>query len=105
VSLPTRDVIRRRAGSITDHGTTVPDWSSSTDTTLTDCRVQPLTGDELLANRDATKTLLRLTAPADVDLLASDRMVVDDVVFEVSDIQRWPAPLPHTSAMLTSWEG
>lgn len=105
MSLATRNVTRRRAGTTTDHGTTMPDWSAPTDVTLTDCRVQPLTGEELLANRDASKTVLRLTAPANVDLRQSDRVVVDGIVFEVSDVQRWPDPLPHTSAMLTSWEG
>jgi len=106
VSLPTVCVARQRAQTVDDHGESIPDWSDAAEAEIDGCIVQPLTGEELLLNRDANKTLLKLWAPAGTDLLRTDRVKVGDHTYEVSDIQEWSGNrLKYLSALLTRWEG
>jgi len=126
--MPTVDVTRLRAGTINDHGDTIPDWDNVTEVTIADATLQPLTGDELLEHRDAAKTMLKIWVPAWTGIRDTDRIRVDAVntvlstplplddpdlplstvgdIYDVSDVQIWTGlSLSHISAILTNWEG
>lgn len=106
MSIPAVDVYRLRAGTVTDHGTTIADWANAEQVCIPGCVVQPLTGEELLAHRDTVKVAMKLWAPEGTDLTSADRITVGELTFDVKDVQTWTGNrLQYVSAILTLWEG
>lgn len=91
-SFYTDTVTRLRAGTVTDHGDEYPDWSSPSSLTITGCRVQPLSSDEVQEDRDGVEIRHRLLGPSGIDVLPDDRIVYGSDTFEV-----WGAILSHRS--------
>lgn len=93
------DTITRRRGTLkTDaHGDTFFDWSTSTDTLLSGVSVQPnAQSEDISQRRDLLITSWRVYSQpgTDLDVLPTDRMVLDDgTVCEVKgEIARWANP-------------
>lgn len=93
MSLPTfatQAVVVQRAGSITDHGTEVPDWSNVSTHVITGCSVQPGGGIEDLMHGDVITILYVVFAPLDADVRDTDRVVVDDDAYDIDGpVRRW----------------
>lgn len=87
-------VTRQRAPLSDDgRGNTIPNWSGTLSTsTITGCRVQPLTSEELVENRYASDVTFRLLAPYGSDITYLDRIVAAEGTFEV-----WGEPESHKS--------
>jgi hypothetical protein len=80
------------------------DWANATRTTITGCSVQPSSGSEYKLGREAVITTWRLYAPDGTDLLAGDRVIWDEDLYEVDgDPQRWPSAtgqIDHVEVLL-----
>jgi len=86
---------RQRAPIADDgHGNDAPNWSGTLVTaTITGCRFQPISSDELMENRFESDVRYRLLAPYGSAVGFLDRMVSpSSVVYEVA-----AAPLSHNS--------
>lgn len=117
VSFATDTVTVIRPAWIVERGDEIPDWSSASEHQITGCRVQPMSGEEVLfsgsggggAARDAVISRWKLFAPTGADITERDRVRHQGVVYEVDgSIQRWPSPtgtLAHTEAVLQRVEG
>lgn len=108
-SIKTDTVTVLTAGTVTDRGTVFPDWSSPTETTVADCRVQPVRGEEALAfARQGVKDWRRLFGPADMTLTTEDRVRWDGKDFEVESVMEFDSPtgaVAHIEAVLYLMEG
>lgn len=89
--LGVQTVIRKRPGVAVDsYGNEVPDWGSTTDLSIPGCNVQPGGGSEVDDTREATTTLYSIWAPADADVVETDRINHEGVDYAVDGaIERW----------------
>jgi hypothetical protein len=92
----TDTVTRQRAQTSTDARNNVgPDWSlTPVSVTLTGCRVQPISSDEVMDNRYESDVRFRLLAPLGSDVTFLDRIVYGTTTYEVAG-----APEPHRSPL------
>jgi len=109
-SFARQTVDRIRAASTDDgHGNDEPNWGDASEITLPGCSVQPGATDEVLAGRTATLIQWTVYAPPGVDVLATDRIRYQDVVYEIDgEPARWSSPtgtLDHIVLLLKTWEG
>jgi hypothetical protein len=89
-SLATQTITVLRAGTVTDHGTTVPDWTAATTHDVAGCSVQPATGREERTNRDAITSVWRVYGPSGADVRDSDRVRWGGVDYDIDGpVQRW----------------
>lgn len=90
----TESVTRRRAPLASDgRGNTVPNWGGTiSEATISGCRVQPMSAEELVDNRYASDVRFRLLAPSGSDVTYLDRIVATEGTFEV-----WGQPESHKS--------
>lgn len=96
-----------RAGAITDHGATVADWNAAASHTVPGCSVQPASGGEDQVNRDAVTTGATLYAPADADIVDTDRIQYSGVTYDVAGpVRRWQTGvLDHLEVSLRAVAG
>lgn len=89
-SFYTDTVVRQRATTEDDgHGNLEPVWTSPATSSITGCRVQPLSSEEVLEHRTlGSEVTFRLLAPRDADVLPGDRVVFDAVTYEVEGAAR-----------------
>ena len=109
-SFATQSITVRRAPLVDDHGAEVRDWDGDVDDhTVTGCSIQPLTGAEILANRNAVQAQWRVYAPAGADVEATDHVAFGGHDYEVvGEPLRWQSPtgtLDHVELLLNRWEG
>jgi hypothetical protein len=89
----TDTVTRQRAVTTTnDRNDDVLDWTTPSEATITTCRVQPLSSDEVMDNRYESDVRFRLLAPRGSDVTYLDRIVFGSTTYEVAG-----APLSHRS--------
>lgn len=89
-SFATQSVTVLRAGTITDHGATVQDWSNPVAHAITGCSVQPGGGAEDLLHGDVITILYTIFAPLDADVVDTDRVVVGGVAYDIDGpVKRW----------------
>jgi hypothetical protein len=90
IPLATQTITVVRPGTVTDHGTTVPDWTSPATHDVAGCSVQPSSGSENRTNRDAITTTWRVFAPSSADILPTDRVRWGAVDHDIDGpLQRW----------------
>lgn len=99
-----------RAELVTDaYNNEVFDWPNAARTDVSGCRVQPDRGTDNTLDREAITTRWRLFAPAGTDLLATDRVEHQGVVYVVEgSVEDWPSPtgrLAHIEALLRRTDG
>lgn len=83
-NLMTRDVtVLRAATSPNRYRNEVADWSNATETVTKGWLAQTSSTEPASAGRDPEVTLWHLYLPADTEIVAADRIVVDDVTYEV----------------------
>lgn len=106
-SFATQSVTRLRASTTTDHGNTIPDWTSPSSTAITGCSVQPGTTVEDLSHRDGVLIEWIVYAPSGTDVLASDRIQYGGNTYEVvGEPDRFQTGiLDHVAFRLKRWEG
>lgn len=106
-SFATQTVTVWRAGSLTDHGTTVPDWSAATAHPVAGCSFQPSSGGEDRTNRDAITTLATVYAPAGADIADADRIEFGGVTYDIDGpVRRWQTGvLDHLEVSLRAVAG
>lgn len=86
-------VTRLRASLAADgHGNMAPDWTSPASVSITGCRLQPLSSEEIMENRFESDVRFRLLAPYGSDVTFLDRVTVGSTTYEVAG-----APLSHNS--------
>lgn len=89
-------VTRLRAGTVSDpySGETTPDWSIATSLSIDGCGFDPGgTGERLDLARNVITTQPKVYAPTGSDVLASDRLVVRGVTYEVDGRpEDWRSP-------------
>ena len=73
----------RAAETENEYGNTERDWVNATRTAVSGCSVQPVQGDEATVGRDTIVSRWRLFAPADADIIATDRVEYDGAVYDV----------------------
>jgi hypothetical protein len=97
-------VVRQRPGSATDgHGNTVPDWTDPAELTIDGCLVAPGNTAEEQSQGDTVTSGFTVYAPSDVDVAATDGVVVRGTRYLVlGEPARWP---PGTVIVLTRTEG
>lgn len=71
------------AGTITDRGKEVPDWSTATSEPLTGCMMQPASVRENELHRDFLEAQWVLYAPADAPITGDNRIEWRGDVYEV----------------------
>jgi hypothetical protein len=107
-------IIRLRAPLVNDpYGNPVWDWDNATSTPLAGWRVQPMQGSRVSAAetipREGLERGRRLFGPYDADVLTTDRIEWDGVVWSIDgDVDRWRSPtgaLAHAEIILTRMEG
>lgn len=83
-------IVRQRATTVDDgHGNLEPVWTSPSELSITGCRVQPLSSQEILEHRTAgSQVTFRLLAPRTADVLPEDRVVFESVTYEVDGAAR-----------------
>lgn len=118
VSFKNQTVVVVRPDWVVERGNRIPDWSNATEFPVSGCRVQPMTGDEVMfsgasdeggTNRDSVITRWKLFGPPGMDIEAYDRVRHLGKTYEVEGPpQEWPSPtgvLRHTEARLMLVEG
>jgi hypothetical protein len=95
------------ASAVTDrYGNDTLDWSDPTVTSISNCRVLPEAGTEIL---DRVTRRWVLFAPPDTPLDSAHRVRWDGVIYGViGEVRRWPSPsgaLAHIEADLERVEG
>jgi head-tail adaptor len=86
-------IIRRRAAFTIDaYGNEVK--GTATDLAISGCRVQPTETNEMTsADRDMVQTQLQVFCPSGADVIATDQIVWQNVVYEVvGDLQEYRSP-------------
>lgn len=72
--------------------TTVINWVGAIETTIPRCLVTPLTGREVLEDRDAQVTRWLVIAPEGVTFTSRDRVRYQGLIYQVvSDVRVWPS--------------
>lgn len=87
-----QQVVRLRAGSVLDgrHGGRARDWNNAQSLTINGVSVQPYATAESTLQAAYIADRLRVIAPAGTDLLETDRVVYDEVTYEVDgSAQSW----------------
>lgn len=108
LSFATQTLIRRRAPLVDDgHGNESPDWGHAADVPLPGWSIQPGTTAVDRVNRDGAKVAWTAFGPADADVLATDRFLVDGDEYVTDGApQRWATGiLDHTVLYLVRWTG
>lgn len=111
LSFHTDTVIRLRAVPTIDrYGDQVPgDWTTADQLPIAGCRVQPAAGPEVVVDRDEITRRWFLWAPANADVLATDRIRWQGADYEIQgEVRRWPSPtgnLAHIECDLLRVEG
>ena len=109
ISFWRQSIVRIRPGTKTERGSTVPDWSKTTELTIDGCSVQPastsLSQDgRVLGVQDG----LTVYAPAGVDIQAGDRIRYAGNIYTINgDPLIWPGAvrLDHIQLNLQRWRG
>lgn len=91
----------------------IPDWSNTTTHTVSGCRVQPLSVEEIHSTdgttRDAEVSVARVFAPPAADISAYDRVSFADITWEVEGRPvEWRSPtgmLAHRELTLRRVQG
>lgn len=104
----TVDIVRPKK-TINSRGSEIPDWTSTTKTTVTGCSVQPastgLSQDgRVLGLSDGLTAYL----PEGVDVQAGDHIEFDGNTYEINgEPRKWTGPLrtSHIQLNLVRWEG
>jgi hypothetical protein len=98
--------------TVNAYGDTEPDWTNTTSRAVAKCRVQPMSGNDVITSgtipRRGTVTHYKLFAPTGTDLHPTDRVHWLTGTFTVSDIQQWQSAtgnIAHLEAILTQVEG
>lgn len=110
ISFKNETVTVIRPAMITERGNEVPNWENATTHTVSGCRVQPATGEEIQsATRDAIVPRWTLFAPAGADIDARDRIRYGGADHDIDGALRpWSSPtgrLAHIEASLLRVEG
>lgn len=110
LSFARQSLTRQRPQMVTDHGTSVPDWSKPTsDLTIPRWSVQPGASEEDRVNRQGSLIQWTAFGPPDADVRADDRIVFNGTEYAIDgEPLRWPSPtgrLDHTVLYLKRWEG
>lgn len=103
-------VTRKRPGTKTERGSTVPDWDKATSLTITGCSVQPsttsLTRDGRVLGVAESYTLYM---PLNADVIEGDRIVHDSETYTVIGIpKKWKSPTGRVSnkqVTVERWKG
>ena len=102
--LAEQTVIRLRAtdGAEDSHGNPTQTWVAAA---ITGCAVQPIEraieGGEFVDRRQMVVVRWAWWGPVDADVLSTDRIVFDNITFEVDGpINHWLTVIPHKSAVL-----
>lgn len=83
-NLMTRDVTVVRPASTTNrYHNAVADWDNATETATKGWIAQSSSSEPTSAGRDPEVTFWHLYLPVGTDIVAADRVVVDDVTYEV----------------------
>lgn len=103
-------ITRLRFPTITDQGTTVPDYSATpAETDIDGCWLEPIQSIEDDDGRLAVQTSFVVAAPAGADVTAKDRARYQGVVYEVvGDAMPIKSPtgaLDSSKLFLRRWEG
>lgn len=103
-------ITRKRPGTKTERGSVIPDWSKTSDLTITGCHVQPastsLTQDGRIEGLFEGMTLY---APATADIKAGDHIICKGNEYAINgEVKDWPSPtgqLAHLVINLVRWSG
>lgn len=110
LSFFTESITRKRAGTKTVRGTSVPDWSKTTDITISNCTVQPAST-SLSQDGRVLGISEGLTAylPVNADVIAGDRIVYGGNTYTINGEPKiWTSPTGNLSNMqlqLERWSG
>lgn len=104
------DTVTRLRGVLTDdgYGDQQLDWTNPATATITGCSVQPLTGQEILTDRDAVVSRWTLYAPLGSDIRSTDRIRHNGSVYDIDgSVQDWPDMfgLGHSTCLLRRSDG
>lgn len=86
-----RDTITRLRGTVTTgpYGADHIDWTTPGELAMA-CEFQPMTTDEEVALQQRTESFWRVFLPAGADVLATDRLRFNGVVYEIDgEPRRW----------------
>jgi len=98
----TQSITRKRPGTKTSRGSTIPDWSRTNDLTISGCSIQPastsLSEDgRVLGIVDGWTAYL----PQGSDVKAGDHIVYDGNTYEINGEPReWQSPTGRTSHVM-----
>ena len=110
LSFFTESITRKRAGTKTVRGDTVPDWSKTTDITISGCTIQPAST-SLSQDGRVLGISEGLTAylPVNADVIAGDRIVYGGNTYTINGEPKiWKSPTGNLSNMqlqLERWSG
>lgn len=106
LSFANQTVERMRATVVTDrYGNETRDWDNPQVTTVSNCIVAPMSGEETLS-LDGQHVISRwkLDVPEGTDIISIDRVRYDDREYEIDGwVQHWPSPtgrIAHVEAVL-----
>lgn len=124
ISFKNQTIMVIRAGTVTERGDDLPDWSTATEHSIEDCRLQPMATEEIQftgsttseggSGRDAVITRWKLFGPdgseeGAQDIGPLDRVRFRGAVYDVhGQVQWWPSPtgvLAHFECVLKLVEG
>lgn len=98
-----------RPSMVDDHGSQVPDWSSTVDHDVTGCSVQPGPGRDVLERRDGVEIAMMAYLPPEADVVATDALRLSGQLYKiVGDPRHWTSPsgaLDHIEVQLQRWVG
>lgn len=103
-------VVRKRPGTKTERGSTVQDWETSTEITISGCFVEPaassLSQDGRVLGIQDTMTLYM---PPSADVIAGDHIVIGTTEYMIDgEPRQWISPtgrVTHVQMNLTRWRG
>jgi len=109
-SFARESVIRLRAGTITERGSEIPDWSNPAQAIIDGCLVQPasttLTQDGRI---EGISEGLTVYFPPGTDVASGDRIAYDGQVYIIAgEIKKWKSPsgaVSNLQASLERWKG
>jgi hypothetical protein len=96
------------AGTLIEHGNTLPDWAAPSVVVERGWSVQPNQGVELTEGRDAVQATYRGFGPADSSVTATSRIRFKGVAYEVvGEPLRWlvGTDIDHVEVLLNVWTG
>jgi len=107
VSFANETITRLRAPLVKDHGSWVPDWTTTDAATLTGWSLQPGASAEDLQNRDAVRVDWTAYGPYDADVSAADKIRLPSGDYGViGEPERWKSPtgrVSSTKLLLSRW--